>query len=126
MTCMTSHVYDSLRFASPVAKVRTSHSDASSKTPRASRTEATPLGSFCQKAQLASRRAEVLYCSLSTGFLCDRKRRRRESGNQVPGEGLVHQILGASICQRCAARRPKTFKLFEHGGTRTRPPPWRR
>ena len=83
---------------------------------RTSRTDITPLGSFCQKAQLrvVSQRRLLLCCSSVTGFLRDHNRWRRESGNQVAKSRT-------SICQRRSAKTPNSLNMGRtrhHGGDR--------
>jgi hypothetical protein len=58
------------QFASPVAKFCTSHRNASCKTrPHLEdRDTVTPLGSFCQKAQLVSQRAFFSVARCRPGF----------------------------------------------------------
>src|SRR5712672_243496 len=64
------------------------HRDASSKH-RTSKTEITPLGIFCQKAQLVSQYKTplLLYGPLSTGFLRDH--RNRCCGGEEENQGII-------------------------------------
>src|SRR5712672_4222628 len=94
------------------------HRDASSKH-RTSKTEITPLGIFCQKAQLVSQRKTplLLYCPLSTGFLRDH--RNRCCGGEEENQGIIkwrksslHKILPLRFSSGAAT---KASNLFEHG-----------